>query len=151
MSTVSPTVEAPRRMTRIRLQLPVVLTSLDPKQPFSEACHTLVVNPQGCGIRFNRPLEAGALVCLEHLPGGNRATARVANCLAIGTDVKYWLIGIALDEPGNIWGMSDVPADWGCPTPQRAVASASAVSAKSSSEWPFSQFSRRGEFHPGRK
>jgi hypothetical protein len=139
-------------MTRIRLQLPVVLTSLDPEQPFSEPCQTLVVNPQGCGLRFQRALEVGALVGLEHLSGGHRATARVATCLAIGTDGKYWLIGVALDEPGNIWGISDAPADWGTPEPEAAaVASASASDPKKSSEWPFSQFSRRGEFHPGRK
>jgi hypothetical protein len=149
MSTASTTYESQRRSTRIRLEIPVVLTSLNPDLPFSEPCQTLVVNPQGCGLRFTRALEIGSLVGLEKLPGGHRATAKVATCLPIGSDSKSWLIGVALDEPGNVWGVAEPPADWG--TPKAVAASAGVSTAKKSKEWPFSQYSRRGEFHPGRK
>ena len=146
MSTAS-TSEAQRRSTRIRLELPVVLTSLDPEKPFSEPCQTLVVNPQGCGIQFTRPLDVGSFVGLEKLPGGHRVMCKVANCLPIGTNGKLWLIGLALEEPGNVWGVAKPPADWGIPK----AAAASVSTPKSSKEWPFSQYSQRGEFHPGRK
>ena len=148
MST-APTSEAQRRSTRIRLELPVVLTSLDPVNAFSEPCHTLVINPQGCGIQFTRRLEVGSFVVLEKLPGGRRASAKVANCLPIGTDGTLWLVGLALDEPGNVWGLAQPPSDWG--TPKAVAATASANTPKASREWPFSQYSSRGEFHPGRK
>jgi hypothetical protein len=150
MSTAPPNYELQRRSTRIRLEIPVVLKSLDPAQPFSERCQTLVVNPQGCGVRSKRSIEPGTLVSLESLPEGQRATAKVANCLPIGTDGKFWLIGLALDEPGNVWGVLNPPADWGTQA-VAAGASAGVSTPKSSKEWPFSQFSRRGEFHPGRK
>jgi len=36
-------------------------------------------------------------------------TARVVNCIAIE---KFWLLGLALDEPGNVWGIESPPNDW---------------------------------------
>jgi len=57
-------------------------------------------------------------------------------------------VGIALDEPGNIWGIHPVPEDWGA---EAAVAAAAAEIPAKSGEWPYRQFSSRGEFHPGRR
>ena len=105
--------EAERRSTRIRAQIPFRLASLDPAIPFSEHCHTLVVNTEGCGVRLTRPLEPGLPVLLDELPGGTSAPARVASCVPLGTGGKYWLVGLALDEPGNIWCIQPAPADWG--------------------------------------
>ena len=70
-----------RRGTRVRAQIPVRLTSLDPATKFSENCHTLVVNPQGCGVRFSHPLEPGMQVRVDDLPGGGSATAHVASSI----------------------------------------------------------------------
>jgi hypothetical protein len=125
------------------------VTSIDPALSFSGPARTLVVNPQGCGVRLNRALEPGTAVRLEKLPGGHRVTGRVANCCPIGADGKFYLVGVALDESGNVWGLAEPPADWG--VPQSSVAATAVSSAKKSHEWPFSQFSTRGEFHPGRK
>lgn len=141
--------EAQRRSTRIRAQIPLRVTSLDPAHAFTEHCHTLIVNTQGCGIRLSRPLEPGTAVQLHELPNGNSGTARVANCVPLGNEGKFWLVGLGLDEPGNIWGIAPEPADWG---PSKAMAAAAAVAAPvRKNEWPYSQFSRKGEFHPGRK
>ena len=138
---------APRRSTRVRAQIPVRITSQDPAIEFSETCHTLVVNTEGCGVRLTRPLDAGLAVSVSELPNGGSARARVANCVALGGEGKYWLIGIALEEPGNIWCIQPAPADWGAP-----VASAAAVPLpKKKDEWPFSLFSTKGEAHPGRR
>jgi hypothetical protein len=144
--------EASRRSTRIRAQIPVRLTSLDPSIQFSEACHTLIVNTQGCGVRLTRPFEPGTVVELGDLPTG-KATATVANCVPLGTGAEYWLVGLALHEQGNIWGIRPAPADWGTePAAMVAAAGASNSGSKSKSgEWPYTQFSPRGEFHPGRK
>jgi len=146
MSSGVKSFEAERRSTRIRAQIPFRLASLDPAVPFSEQCHTLVVNTEGCGVRLTQPLEAGLPVLLDELPGGTSAAARVANCVPLGTEGKYWLVGIALEEPGNIWCIQPAPANWGASSPAAAVAP-----PKKENEWPYSVFSSKGEAHPGRK
>lgn len=101
-----------RRGTRITCEIPITLTSLDPAQPFSGACLVILVNPMGCAARFGRPMEIGAIVRLEGLPANGNATARVVNCISMGQYEKLWLLGLVLDEPGNVWGIQAPPADW---------------------------------------
>ncbi len=101
-----------RRGTRISYEISITLTALDLAHSFSEAGLTILVNPQGCAARFHRPLETGTRVRLEGLPAGASATARVVNCILIGDYEKFWLLGLALDEPGNVWGIQSPPEDW---------------------------------------
>jgi hypothetical protein len=109
-----------------------------------------VVNPQGCGVRLSTPLEAGVPVQLDELPGGTSATARVANCVPLGAEGKYWLVGLALDQPGNVWCIRPEPADWAKET-EVAIPTVVVAAPTKKNEWPYSQFSHKGEFHPGRK
>jgi len=102
----------PRRGTRISRQIPLTITSLDPVNPFSEAGVTLLVNPQGCAARFGRPLEIGAAIRLDGLPVKHNVTARVVNCIKPEKYEKFWILGLTLDEPGNVWGIESPPADW---------------------------------------
>jgi len=139
--------EAARRSTRIRAQIPFRLASLDPTVTFSEQCHTLVVNTEGCGVRLARPLDPGLPVLLDELPGKAIARATVANCVPLGTGSNYWLVGLALEEPGNIWCIQPAPEDWGVSKPEAAVV----APPKKENEWPYSVFSSKGEAHPGRK
>ncbi|MBZ5685526.1 MAG: hypothetical protein LAP86_10875 [Acidobacteriia bacterium] len=101
-----------RRGTRIPCKIPITLTSLDPSQPFSDECLVILVNPQGCAARFGRPLEIGATVRLGRLPPSGNVTARVVNCISMGQYQRLWLLGMALDEPGNVWGIQSPPEDW---------------------------------------
>lgn len=151
-STEKPT-ESARRSTRIRLQIPLRVTSLETATQFSESGHTLVVNTQGCGVRLSRPLEPGFAVSLDDLPGRKSVTARVANCVPLGTGGQWWMIGIALDEPGNVWGVHPTPADWNSEAALAASATAGdpAQGPAKSDEWPYRRFSSRGEFHPGKR
>ena len=135
-----------RRSTRIQAQIPLCLSSVDPAISFSEQCHTLVVNLQGCGVRLSRPLERGVAVLLDELPSGRTATAVVANSVPLGQG--SWLVGLALDEPGNVWGIHPAPADWG---QEPIVAAAVVPPPAKKNEWAFARFSGKGEFHPGRK
>src|ERR1700741_5685412 len=112
MTSVSSQPGAPRRMTRMRLEIPVRLATLAPAEVYAEQSHTLVVNPQGCGVKLSRALDPGTRVLLDGLPGGVHVNARVANCLALGTDGKFFLLGLALESPGNVWGIKNPPADW---------------------------------------
>jgi len=138
--------ESPRRPTRVRAQIPLRIRSLDSDPAFSEDGHTLVVNPNGCGIRLQRSLEPGCRIMLEQLPGGNQAAAVVANCVPLGKDGKHWLLGVVLEKPANVWCIYPAPADWGDqPQPATPV-----PLPKRTNEWPYSIFSASGEAHPGR-
>jgi hypothetical protein len=138
-------------MTRVRIEIPVRLATLAPAEVYAERSHTLVVNPQGCGIKLSRALEPGTRVLLDGLPGGASTNAHVANCLPLGTDGKAFLVGLALEVPGNVWGILKPPADWESdeavvPTP--AAPQEDPVRKKN---WPYSLFSSKGEAHPGRR
>lgn len=104
-----------RHGTRLRAQIPLRVTSLDPATRFSERCHTLLVNPYGCGVRLPHSLKPGMRVKVEELPSGKTATARVASNLRISEEGKYWLVGLGLDSPGNLWCISPTPPDWRTP------------------------------------
>ena len=108
MEVLTPT--ATRRSTRIRVEIPVTVTSLDRQRPFAERCVLLVVSAQGCGFRSSRALQLETPVILGDLPGGGTVTARVANCLPLGSE--GFLIGAALYTHGNVWGIVDPPSDW---------------------------------------
>ena len=101
-----------RRGTRIPCEIPITLTGVDPAHPFSGPCLIILANPQGCAARFRRPLEVGSAVRLEGLPASGSVTARVVNCISMGEYEKLWLLGLALDEPGNVWGIETPPEDW---------------------------------------
>lgn len=152
MDSTEKLIDSGRRSTRIRAQILLRITSLDPATPFSETGHTLILNTQGCGVRLSCALQPGTAVSLDDLPIGKSVTARVANCVPLGTGSQWWMVGIALDEPGNVWGINPTPADWGLETAiATAAAAGPATSPSKSGEWPYRQFSSRGEFHPGKR
>lgn len=101
-----------RRGTRVPCNIRIFLTSLDATHFFSEPALVILANPQGCGVRYGRQLEIGTRVRLDGLPGKTTATAQVVHCISLGQYEKFWLIGLALDEPGNIWGIEKPPEDW---------------------------------------
>jgi hypothetical protein len=101
---------AKRNGTRIDCEIPVGLW-VDSFLTNAEPCVVILVNPQGCVARFHRPLEIGATVQFEGLPTGC-ATARVVNCVSVMEGGKFWLLGLALHEPGNVWGIAIPPEDW---------------------------------------
>jgi hypothetical protein len=141
-----------RRSTRLRVEIPITVTSMDRRHPFAAECVALVVGPQGCGFRASQALPIETPVLLSALPGGGSASGRVANCLPLGSDGKHFLIGVSLYNPGNVWGIADPPADWNCAsTAGPASASETKAPAKSKNVWPYNLFSGQGEAHPGRK
>jgi hypothetical protein len=89
-----------------------MVTSLDPTVPFSECCETISVNAHGCGLIASRALPRGTPVKLDMLPETKQATARIVDVVPLGEDQNSWLIGTALDVPGNIWGLKRPPANW---------------------------------------
>jgi hypothetical protein len=147
------TPRATRRSTRMRVEIPITVTSMDRKQPFSAKCVALVVSAQGCGFRASQSLPIETPVLLSDLPGGASASARVANCLPLGHDGKSFLIGVALYNHGNVWGIADPPEDWAvyCGTGAGQASGEDKIAHKSKGAWPYNLFSGQGEAHPGRK
>lgn len=148
MPTGAPSSQKERRSTRVRVEIPVRVTTLPPAGAFSEDTHTLVVNPQGCGVKVSQALPIQTRVRLDGLPGGMSANARVANCLPLGTGGKAFLVGLALDNPENVWGLQAPPEDWGEEARSETLAQEDPVRKKN---WPYSMFSSKGEAHPGRR
>jgi hypothetical protein len=149
-----------RRSTRLRVQIPVSITSLDRMRPFAERCELLVVSAQGCGFRSTRALQMETPIIISDLRGGGSVTARVANCVPLGNDGKFFLIGAALYTHGNVWGVENAPEDWGVAAQSDPVPATSAVpkmqkvkdAAASASNgpqekksWPFNLFSDGAE------
>jgi hypothetical protein len=140
-----------RRSTRLRVEIPVTVTSLDRKHPLAANCVALVVSPQGCGFRTSQPLPLETPVLLSDLPGGGSASGRVANCLPLGNDGKSFLIGVSLYNHGNVWGIADPPEDWNCAPSASAASADASPSTKSKNAWPYNLFSGQGEADHGRK
>jgi PilZ domain len=101
-----------RRSTRLRLEVPVQVTSLGTGVPFSEQCHTTVVNAHGCGVISPRAIANGIQVRLEIVSAGRQTTARVSEVVPLGGNPETWLVGLELEVPGNFWGVEYAPSDW---------------------------------------
>ncbi len=156
------TPKAIRRSTRLRVEIPVSVVSLDRMRPFAEKCLVMIVSAQGCGFRSTRAVQMETPIMISDLPGGRSVTARVANCLPLGTDGKYFLIGASLYTHGNVWGIADAPEDWSIASKDDPVAAVANNKAKAAAAggpmvkaqkqaWPFNLFAEGAEVHPGRK
>jgi|SRR5579864_7339605 len=152
------TPKATRRSTRLRVEIPVSITSLDRLRPFAEPCVVVVVSAQGCGFRSPRPLQLETPVMLSGLPGGGSVTARVANCLPLGAGSKEFLIGASLYTQGNVWGIADPPEDWSiaaktapAPAPVQRAAASEAPLKINKKQWPYNLFPDGAETHSKRK
>jgi hypothetical protein len=152
------TPKASRRSTRIRVEIPVSVVSLDRMRPFAESCLVLVVSAQGCGFRSSRALQLETPIMLNGLPGGGSVTARVANCLPLGADGKFFLIGVSLYTYGNVWGIANPPEDWKIAAqstpapPAKSVAPAPNAPLKvSKKQWPYNLFEEGNENRLERK
>ncbi len=105
MGASEKTQHAIRRSTRLPLEVPVLVTSLDASVPFSEQCNTTLVNAHGCGLIAPRALAHGIQVRLEIVSAKRHTTARVAEVVPLGGDPETWLVGLELEVPGNFWGI----------------------------------------------
>ncbi len=101
-----------RRSTRLPLEVPVHVVSVDAAFPFSEPCNTTLVNAHGCGLISPRPLTLGTRVRIEITSARRHTLARVTEVVPLGGDPETWLIGLELEVPGNFWGIEFAPADW---------------------------------------
>ena len=112
MSSADQSQHAIRRSTRLPLEVPIRVTSLDPGAPLSEECNTTLVNAHGCGLIAKQEIPRGMRVQIEIVAARRHTTALVSEMVPLGGDPETWLIGLELDTPGNFWGIDYAPSDW---------------------------------------
>ena len=110
--------EVVRRSSRLPITIPLLVTSLDPGNDFSEVCETLVVSAHGCALRSPMAVKAGIPVHF-HTKEGRQTVAHIIDCQPIGSSPEGWRLGAQLDEPDNIWGLKPTPEDWAGPREQK--------------------------------
>jgi len=157
------TSKSTRRSTRVRVEIPVSVISLDRRRPFGERCTLLVVSATGCGFRCSEQLQVETPILLSDLPAGGSVAARVANCVPLGNDGQYFLVGASLYSQGNVWGIENPPQDWSSvertdpvrPLPSAGVSQTPPAGASPANTqkkaWPYNLFSGAGESSPPRK
>ena len=101
-----------RRSTRLQLEIPLRVTSLEPNVKFSENCNTVSVSAHGCGIISPSKLEKETRISLEIVADKQSTTARVLEVVPLDDHGNSWLLGLEMEKPGNFWGIKYAPADW---------------------------------------
>jgi hypothetical protein len=110
-----------RRSSRVPVNVPILVTSLEPGARFSEVCETLEVNAHGCSMRSQVKLDAGVVVHF-HSKEGRETTAKVVYCQPLDSDREGWRLAARLDRPENFWGLKTFPQDWaGLPAPAEPI------------------------------
>ena len=100
-----------RRSTRLSLQIPVVVTSLDPACDFRNESKTVVVNAHGCGFIARERLKDGTPVMMKLVASGASKKGRVVLAIRLRESVS-WLLGVEFYSSGNFWEVENPPADW---------------------------------------
>jgi hypothetical protein len=100
-----------RRSTRLSLQIPVVITCLDPFLDFREECKTVVVNAHGCGVIVHERLKNETPVTVKLVSNGRSKKGRIVLAIPVIDDIS-WLLGLDFDSPENFWGIETPPPDW---------------------------------------
>ncbi len=102
-----------RRSTRLALEIPVIVTSLNPTDGFSENCTTVVVNAHGCGVTASKELRLGTRVQITLPAEARTTTARVVHAVRVSEPPRgSWLLGMEMEEQGNFWGIPHAPSNW---------------------------------------
>lgn len=102
-----------RRSTRLTLSVPITLSGVDAlQQPFQEQTHTILVNKHGAKVTTRHELAVNSTVHVHNSRLGRKAQARVVVIDKRRSPSDPFEVGIALEEPGNIWGVEFPPDDW---------------------------------------
>ena len=93
-----------RRSSRLSYDVLVELQG----ERFAYAGETAVVNLHGALIRTSANLELGTPVTIHVYRTGKAAPGRIVFA-SYDSSPHY---GVELDQPANIWGLTDAPSDW---------------------------------------
>jgi hypothetical protein len=106
-----------RRSTRLVRAVPIIVVGTDALgQPFRESTSTMMVDCYGCKFQSRNyaPKQSTVMVEIFHAPGWDRRVVhgKVVWVQRPRTHRENYQIAIALEVPGNVWGVSPPPADW---------------------------------------
>ncbi|HEX4786764.1 MAG TPA: hypothetical protein VH350_20660 [Candidatus Sulfotelmatobacter sp.] len=94
------------------LRIPIILTSLDPRQEFRGKQETVVVNAHGCGLLLPVQLGNRTAVTVELISNGQSKSGKVVLVRTVIEGAR-WLVGLEFDVPaGDFWGIENPPEDW---------------------------------------
>ncbi len=95
--------------------MPLIIRGIDLLgQPFEERTSTLALNLNGCRYSSKHHLPKNTWVTLELPQGDQRRNlrARVAWIQRPHSVREFFQIAVELENPANVWGVEDPPADW---------------------------------------
>lgn len=124
-----------RRSQRVKLAVPLFVSSRNPDHKFDYGCETFSVNSHGGEIRLPFALEAGASLRLDIPHSDRSAIAHVVRSERVGS---LWETAFELDKEVDFWGIKfpagDRPSviispEEPVPAPTAAVAAATAAPA----------------------
>lgn len=106
-----------RRSTRVVRAVPIIVVGTDALgQMFRESTSTMVVDCYGCKFQSDNYIPRNSTVTVEifHAPGWDRRVihGRVVWLQRPRTHREKYQIAIAMEVPGNVWGVSPAPSDW---------------------------------------
>jgi len=118
-----------RRSSRVPVNVPILVTSLQPGARFSEVCETMVVNAHGCALKSPTRLSTGVLLHF-HAKDGRETTAKVVDCQPLDSEQRSWQLSAQLSRPENFWGLKTFPQDWAALSAASLISASSAPTAK---------------------
>jgi hypothetical protein len=107
-----------RRSTRVHCAVPLLIAAKNKMgQPFEERTSVVSVNLHGCRYQSRHDYSIGMWITL-HLHGSSGEAespalrAQVRSVRAPRDPSELYQIGVELESPANIWGISAPPQDW---------------------------------------
>jgi len=107
-----------RRSSRLERQIPLLISGCDGGgQEFLEQTTVVSLNLHGCRYPSRHECAVGTWVTLQ-VPAnppadqGRSVRAQVKSLHAPPSARELFQVGVELESPGNIWGISPTPLDW---------------------------------------
>jgi hypothetical protein len=106
-----------RRSSRVEKNVPLLVLGINRSgESFQETTSAVSVNLHGCRYASRHEYPLGGWVTLQLTGTEGRAArsvrARVRSVLTPRTPRELCQVGVELETPGNIWGISAPPEDW---------------------------------------
>src|SRR5215470_862838 len=106
-----------RRSSRIQLPVPLLILGTDRRgETFQERTSAVSVNLHGCRYPSRHDYAEDGWVTLQVTGTEGRSSrpvrARVRSVFSAQSQRELCQVGVELDTPGNVWGISTPPEDW---------------------------------------
>src|SRR5271154_318511 len=106
-----------RRSSRVERSVTLLILGTNRRgEAFQEKTYTLAVNLHGCRYPSRHDYAPASWVSMQ-VTGSDGASspvvrARVRSVISTRTPRELFQVGVELETPGNVWGISAPPLDW---------------------------------------